>query len=211
MKTRELIRRLQETDPSCDLECCVGNADILSVWSEPAYWDGCLQVLVRDPTTEYYNVVGVRYVGTGHKVVIQPYSVRDALLDDPDLPIDLSGLEENQRVRYGAWVAQWRQEMRNICDGVERDLFVAYMVRRLAEQYGEDFERQDVIEAATRFFDANLSHKDPMPDDIRTQQLPSGGWPSWNDRRCQQWDREIGVAFEGANLELTRTTEKRDG
>lgn len=210
MKTRELIRQLQETDPSGDLECCVGNADILAVWAEPAYWDGCLQVLVRDPTSQYYNVVGARYQDSGVKVVIQPHSICDALLEDPEMPVDTSAIARRARERYEAQVAEWRQTMRDINESVERKIFVAYMVRRLAEHYGEDFSEEEVTGAAARFFDESLSRRDPMPEDLQALRNPDGSWPSWSERRSRQWDREIAVAFEGARLELRLNREASD-
>ena len=48
MKSKELIRLLQEEDPSGEVEVCVQNFDILGIHTEPAYWDGSLQVLMRD-------------------------------------------------------------------------------------------------------------------------------------------------------------------
>ncbi len=52
MKTKELIRQLQREDPSGELECCVDNSDIFFVEHLPAYYDGCLEVLVRDKSSE---------------------------------------------------------------------------------------------------------------------------------------------------------------
>lgn len=92
MKTHELIRRLQEADPSGDLEVAVGNADILFVSREPAYYDGDLQVLVRDPAqAPFYNVVGAKVVRSGDKVQVHALSIADALMNDPDLPVEYIG------------------------------------------------------------------------------------------------------------------------
>lgn len=92
MKTSELIRRLQEADPSGDLEAAVGNHDILFVARTPAYYDGDLQVLVRDPAeAPHYNVVGARIVRSGDKVCIESHSIADALSENPDLPVEYVG------------------------------------------------------------------------------------------------------------------------
>jgi hypothetical protein len=76
MKTKELIRLLQEQDPSGELECCVYNVDIHCVECLPAFYDGSLQVLKRDHSKNpYYNVIGAAYVDQGHKIVIKPLSI----------------------------------------------------------------------------------------------------------------------------------------
>lgn len=95
MKTRELIALLQEEDPSGEMDCCIGNCDILDVITEPAYWDGCKQVLVRDNTKECYNVVGAKISSKGHKVVLTAWSVQDALRTDPTLPIEYDDFSED--------------------------------------------------------------------------------------------------------------------
>ena len=88
MKTKELIKRLQEVDPTGETEVCVGNEDILFVAREPAYYDGCFQVLDRDPAKEpYYNVIGVEIRANGDKIVIQPHGLNWVLIDHPDMPV----------------------------------------------------------------------------------------------------------------------------
>lgn len=151
-----------------------------------------------------------RYQDSGVKVVIQPHSICDALLEDPEMPVDTSAIARRARERYEAQVAEWRQTMRDINESVERKIFVAYMVRRLAEHYGEDFSEEEVTGAAARFFDESLSRRDPMPEDLQALRNPDGSWPSWSERRSRQWDREIAVAFEGARLELRLNREASD-
>ena len=46
MKTKDLIKRLHECDPSGELDVCVDNEDINSVHAMEAYYDGKLQVLL---------------------------------------------------------------------------------------------------------------------------------------------------------------------
>jgi len=112
VKTRDLIAALQEADPSGDKEVSVGNTDIHFVDVEPAYWDGCLQVLKRDPTNEYYNMIGAEYRATGKKVVIHTLSVKQALLNDPEMPVTFDG--EYAKSHYWAAVEEQRREMRKI-------------------------------------------------------------------------------------------------
>lgn len=80
MKTKELIRLLQEADPTGEEEVCVNNEDILDVGTEPAYWDGTLQILERDEKlSPYYNVVGATFKREGCKVSIFTHGIRDAI------------------------------------------------------------------------------------------------------------------------------------
>jgi len=69
MKTKDLIEKLQKLDPTGEIHVCIDNHDIFSVSLNPAYWDGTLQVLLRDPSKEpYYDVKGLRFVVHGNKI-----------------------------------------------------------------------------------------------------------------------------------------------
>jgi hypothetical protein len=72
MKTAELIRRLQEADPSGEAECVVGTDDIYFVELLPCYYDGSPLLLVHDEKLRdnSYSVVGARYMRSGNKVRI---------------------------------------------------------------------------------------------------------------------------------------------
>jgi len=90
MKTKELIRQLQEVDPSGELDCCIETtSDIYFVERLPAYYDGIQELLVRDPKIkDHYDVVGGIFTGDGVKVCIRSYSIEDALWDaDGNFPI----------------------------------------------------------------------------------------------------------------------------
>lgn len=107
MKTAELIRRLQEADPTGELPVCVGNVDVYFVQTLPAYYDGQLQQLVHDEGKRpYYSVVGAKITRRGTKVDIVTHSIRDALLDHPDMPVECDEPSMAERVE------QWRQEAR---------------------------------------------------------------------------------------------------
>ena len=90
MKTKELIKQLNDCDPSGELECCVENEDIYYVDVTPAYYNGRLQVLIREPRNEnYYNIIGGKYFNEGKKVDIKVLSIEDIVLEDPDIPIEI--------------------------------------------------------------------------------------------------------------------------
>lgn len=109
MKTKELIRRLQEADPSGELPCCVENIDILCVLTQQAYWDGSLQVLVRDPN-DSDAVTGGEFRRCGLKVTLHTWSLYELISDFPDIPItyDSPSAEDHDRER----VEQYREEIR---------------------------------------------------------------------------------------------------
>ncbi len=212
MKTKELIRQLQEADPSGELECCLGNADIHFVDVEPAYWDGCLQVLVRDPAkAPYYDIVGAKYTTKGNKVVIRPLSIRDAVFEDEDLPVEFD-VGEGWEERYKEAVQKYREETRRVNQDVEKGFFIEYMVRRFAEQYSEEYSEDEVKNAAIKFYDENLTYKDPLPESFKVPMKDKSGkeymaWASVCDRRKLQWNRDIAIDFEGSQIVLRKINE----
>jgi hypothetical protein len=88
MKTKDLIAALQTEDPSGELEVSVGNIDIHFVEKEPAYYDGCLQVLKRDESQkDCYNIIGGEFRSQGDKIVIHALALKSVLWDVPDAEI----------------------------------------------------------------------------------------------------------------------------
>lgn len=204
MKTKELIRQLQEADPSGELECCVENVDILSVQILPAYYDDYLQVLIRDENDHFYNVIGAKYVGSGSKVVISPHSICDAIFENQDLPVEYVGVSQSSKAAYEKEVTKRRQETQDIGNDVELSFFTEYMLKRLSENFGEDEIRQ----VAKEFYNANMDYRDNMPKDIgRVKKVIDGeeidAILSWNERRNIQWDKQILVDFADGKLILT--------
>lgn len=107
MKTKDLIAALQKEDPTGELECCVGNIDIHFVSQEPAYYDGSLQVLERDMTNQYYNIIGAKFVRSGSKVQIHTLSIEEAILEHPDMLVDCT---DDRHGREAPRVEKWRED-----------------------------------------------------------------------------------------------------
>ncbi len=111
MKTKELIRQLQEVDPSGEEECSVGNQDIHFVVKEPAYYDGCLQVLQRDETRNDYNIIGAKVTSEGDKIVIHTLSIRSAIWNaaasNETFPIEY---DEYSKRHYEEQHEEWYKE-----------------------------------------------------------------------------------------------------
>jgi hypothetical protein len=196
MKTKDLIAELQEADPSGELEVCVENVDIFAVATEPAYWDGRLQVLKRDPAKKpYFDVIGGKYVTSGHKVVISPMSITDVLWDNPDAEIDYGGLGANAD-RYRASDDETRKASREVELKVEMDAFHRWMKRHTEtiRPGGEDCRRS----ADYAFEKLGLSPKDPVKDLPPTKDAQGYEWhPSWADRREAMWDDTLEVYWRG--------------
>lgn len=106
MKTKDLIAALQKEDPTGEVECCVGNADIIGVASMQAYWDGKLQTLQYD---EKRRIVGAKVTDRGTKIKIMYLSIEDYLYDRPDLPVEID-LHPDHDGEYAAKVERWRKE-----------------------------------------------------------------------------------------------------
>src|SRR3990172_7574886 len=67
MKTADLIRRLQEADPTGELECVVGGEDVYFVQRLPMYYDGLPTLLVHDPSKRdrEWSIVGLKVPDSG--------------------------------------------------------------------------------------------------------------------------------------------------
>jgi hypothetical protein len=205
MKTKDLIRELQEADPSGEIECCVGNVDIWTITVEPAYYDGRLQVLKRDPerTGKCYDIIGGKYVTKGQKVVLGTLSITDILWEDPDAEIDYSECGDPER--YKKLDDETRQAGRDVERKVEMDAFYRW-VKSKAEEIrpgGEDCRHTSDY----AYEKLGLSPKDPVKD-LPPKKEKYGGilgigakeyevWPSWNDRRNAMWDDTLEVYWRG--------------
>lgn len=111
MNTAELIKWLQDADPSGELECVVGNIPILYADKNPAYYDGCYQYLVRDDKGHFdFSAAEIR--GDGEKVQIHTMSIASALWDAPEMPVACVGMGEATQKRYEEYVEEWRKEPR---------------------------------------------------------------------------------------------------
>jgi hypothetical protein len=200
MKSRELIRLLLEEDPTGETEVSVGNIDIFGVHLEPSYWDGKLQLLIRDESKKpYYDVVGGKYCVRGSKITITPMSITDVLWDDPDVPVDYSELGQYAE-KYREADDKTRQASRDVALKVEMEAFQCW-VKSKAEAIRPG-DTDDCCNAADYFFEKHLHVGDPVKDLPKQKHVDSSGneyecWPSWNDRRNAMWDDTLEVYWRG--------------
>ena len=204
MKTKELIRQLMEADPTGEEECCVGNIDIHFVSKEPAYYDGTLQVLKRDPSKlPYYNIVGGEYVRSGFKVQIHTLSIVD-ILDDPEATL------EYEKIGELALIEKYKvsdEKTRLIYKKIQTDS-EWYLFCRWAKEKAEKISGDPLDETTARFFfDKHIDPNCDLPTE-KTENEKAGkcAFDSYNNRRKLQWDNSISLEFEGMDWKFERIT-----
>lgn len=118
MKTKDLIKMLQDVDPSGETEVCVDNLDIYFAERKPAYWDGRLQLLIRDESKKpFYHVAGAKVISSGDKIELHTMGVEDVIENDPDAIVDLTDIEKNMSSTFEEWkkrIENWRAETKRI-------------------------------------------------------------------------------------------------
>lgn len=112
MKSKELIKQLQELDPEGEAEVCVGNEDIYFAERLPAYYDGKLEVLIRDETKRTYNITGIKITGRGDKIKLHTMSLEDVVWNHPEAIVDLSELSSHAQKEYQNAVDEIKEEER---------------------------------------------------------------------------------------------------
>jgi hypothetical protein len=103
MKTNELIEELKQLDPDNECDVCVGTHPVRFPDRMPWYYDGRKETVVRD---ENNNPILVGYIAGADKIKLISDSIEDALLDNPDCPIDVSGITYKGEVdaRHQKWL-----------------------------------------------------------------------------------------------------------
>ena len=111
MKTNEFIKLLQEEDPNNECDVCVGNHPVHWIEKLPYYYDG------RQEKVERENGIPVRggYPSGTIKLKIHYDTLEDALLDNPEMELDLSGITYQGKVDsyrkefIDQWIADGRK------------------------------------------------------------------------------------------------------
>lgn len=134
MKTSELIKLLQETDPNNECEVCVDNYPVSDLERAPYYWDGRLQYV--DRSTKPIKV-GWRQEPKS-KIKIHYESIEDIIQEHPNIEVDMSGVAYKGLVdiRYVDKVTAWRKEAKDIDDFVRRNA--------IAQQQGKPLPKNKI-------------------------------------------------------------------
>ena len=113
MKTKDLIALLQSADPSGELHVCLqDNRDVFDVHRLPAYMDGRQEILVRDENNPFFNVLGGILNASGDKIAISGMRIEDAMIENPDMPVIISGGDTAGDYRRA--VDKWRTDALDI-------------------------------------------------------------------------------------------------
>ena len=112
MKTKELIRQLQELDPEGNCEV-FGDGDIYFLEKLPWYYDGKPGILIRDESKKpYYDIVGMREItpADGNKIYIKCMGLEDLAQDEASgfTPNIIEGSDDFKQV-YKAHLDKWKQ------------------------------------------------------------------------------------------------------
>lgn len=141
MKTKELIRLLQETDPSGEEHCCVDNIDIVSINKTPAYYDGCREEVILN---ESGDPISAKIIREGYKINISTLSIQDLLYMDPGLTIMFKG---HNTILYENEVYGWRIDAKKALDQV-RNSFLNDVLKKYKKGY---FIVQDLCSDTTKY------------------------------------------------------------
>lgn len=193
MKTKELIRQLQEADPSGEEEVCVGNVDIHFVELLPAYYDGALQVLTRDENCKFYNIIGAKYKRSGNKVKIHTLSITDAISNNREMPVDYSELPTDRQESAKKSHDELREWHKRLENQLEWDYFHKWVAK---QAYYVTADTDEIEGAVFRFFEKHVSADDPLPE---------GGVPfghNYITTREMQWDQKYQVVIDEGFLKV---------
>lgn len=95
MKTNEFIKLLQQEDPNNECDVCVGNHPVNNIEKIPYYYDGRQEFIEYDDTG--YPIKGGFPLGT-MKLKIHYDTLENALMENPDMVLDLSGITYQGKV-----------------------------------------------------------------------------------------------------------------
>ena len=111
MKTNELIELLKKVDPNNECDICVDNHPVSNAYKTEYYYDGRLESVERDAN---WHPIRGGYPDDGFKVYIKYDTLEDALRDNPDMELDLSGITYEGKVnqRYKECIDEWIKEGR---------------------------------------------------------------------------------------------------
>jgi hypothetical protein len=119
MKTKELIRLLQEADPIGNEDVVVDNCDIWQVYPEEAHYDGCKQLLVRDKRIKNrYDIKGMKISDKGKKISIFTYDWKEAILNNPEVKIEL---DLTHKEEYEKEIKDYRNYIRKLKSDIENE------------------------------------------------------------------------------------------
>lgn len=121
MKTKDLIRFLQEADPTGEAIVDGFDGAIHFVEGLPGYYDGCYEYLTKeDPNDWNSKTTGYVISRTGKKILLRCYSLELFCFDHPELPVTIEGFSEEKEKMLKEKIAAWREEGRQAIEEYKR-------------------------------------------------------------------------------------------
>jgi hypothetical protein len=149
MKTKVLIEQLQKSDPTGELECCVGNGDIWGLEVKSSYWDGKLQVFQFN---ENNQPISAKRVSKGDKLDIRPIYISEVIGEYPGFVVEYES--EEDRKRYEPIDIEAIRTFHQIELDCDRDEFVDWVYRKIQTIRTVSLGWTERIrEAAHKFYD----------------------------------------------------------
>lgn len=195
MKSKELIRQIQELDPSGETEVCVDNADILHIIHLPAYYDGRLQVIEAD---EHYENIKARYVSKGYKIVLSPRTITEMITDFDNVEVDYSQAFDPKALQESH--NRTRALKQNIELNSEYRLFVEWAYGKGKIIFPE--ATKELVERGAKWFMQQNIHPDNPLVELPPKKDKDGyTWhPSYQNRRIAEWDATVDVDWTGLDF-----------
>lgn len=151
MKTKDLIKLLQEEDPSGETEVVIDDGrDIFYLDTLPGYWDGNYTTLIRDSSKKpYYDIIGAKYRSDGTKIKIKGMSWEDVLENDPDFSIEVIDIGVYKKMQKE--VDKYREEIKEINEKFKKKFKFKIDIEENIVQNKEEYKLLNYI-FSIRFF-----------------------------------------------------------
>lgn len=188
MKTKNLIQKLREADPTGDIECSVSNVSITGVTVLPAYYDGALQIV--DVDSDGCPRKGRRR-RTGNKIWLDTIGLRDCF-EYEGFVIEYE--TEDDRKRYEKADQEGRRADEHINWVVECNIFTEWVflkIQAIRPIVPGWFDR--IKQAASDFY---TKHRGPDIDGKAIAAREWGWEKSWHDRLFDLWEELIHVDWD---------------
>ncbi len=194
MKVKDLIKQLNELDPTGEINVCVGNVDIYFLSKQPAYYDGAYQQLIRDPIkAPYYDVVGGKYIKEGYKIQIYTLPI-ESILEDPKAVVDYSQLGP-EALSYEESDNKTKEEWNKIHYECELNIFSEWCKEQAVKITGNPIDEYIIKD----FFKTYYIKDKPLPTQKTQDELDSKCvHDSFNNRRKLQYDLELKLSYNGS-------------
>lgn len=178
MKSKDLIKLLQEADPTGETHVVVNNSAITDVYANAGYWDGCGEAIV-DGKGKYI---------TDRKIQINACSIRTMCFHDPEFEVEYTDYTEKYR--------KSNDDARKFALKIELNVKIEAFQEWCEKTFKDGYLG---IEEIARFYKANQDLLENAPQQLKM---------SRNTRNKLHWEKVIGYDFENEKLFIENKNEK---